>query len=202
MTEHCALIEGPTEYWALIEGPRWADTKFYGNWLLAAAKANELWTEALNNPDFVSGEFDLLTAFVLPNFSIGATVLLSRLEQNLASFVISLNEDTVPEEFAIMIGMGFFVPTGQRYQMVIPTRLTLRKIMKAALRLTQTEAEGEDGLDVLHPEDIITTMPYADAKAWQSRLRRMDGARRQADRLLLLDIYPDSASAVASWDCR
>jgi hypothetical protein len=201
MTEHCALIEGPTEYWALIEGPRWADTKFYANWLLAAAKANELWTEALNNPRF-SKRVDLLTAFVLPDFSVGATVLLSRLEQNLASFVISLNEETVPEEFAMMIEMGFFALTGQRYQMVIPTRLTLRKIMKAALRLAQTEAEGEDGLDVLHPECIITTMPLAEAKAWQSRLRQMDEAHRHGDILLLLDIYPDSALAVASWDCR
>jgi hypothetical protein len=50
----------PFEYWrktmtelcALVEGPKWADTKFYGNWLLAAAKANELWTEALENPRF------------------------------------------------------------------------------------------------------------------------------------------------------
>jgi hypothetical protein len=46
MTELCALIEGPTEYWALIEGPRWADTEFYGNWLLAAANS-ELWTESI-----------------------------------------------------------------------------------------------------------------------------------------------------------
>jgi len=52
MTKRCALTEDPAEYWALIEGPTWADTGFYGNWLLAAAKANELWTEALKNPRF------------------------------------------------------------------------------------------------------------------------------------------------------
>jgi hypothetical protein len=114
MTEYCALIEGPTEYCALIEGPEWGDTKFYGNWLLAAAKANELWTEVLKNPRF-SERVGLLTAFAIPDFSIGATVLLSRLEQNLASFVVSLNEETVPEKFAMMIKMGFFTLTGQRY---------------------------------------------------------------------------------------
>ena len=68
-----------TELCALIEGPRWADTKFYGNWLLAAAKANELWTEALNNPRF-SKRVDRLTVANIPDFNISATVLLSRLE--------------------------------------------------------------------------------------------------------------------------
>jgi hypothetical protein len=127
---------------------------------------------------------------------------LSRLEQNLASIVVSLNNETEIAEFAMMVGMGFFVLTGQRYQMVIPTRLTLRKVMKAALRLAKTEAEDQDGLDFLHPESIIATMPCAEAKAWQSRLRQMDEVHRVADRLLLLDIYPDSPSLVASWDCK
>ena len=182
-----------TELCALIEGPRWADTKFYGNWLLAAAKANELWTEALNNPRF-SKRVDGLTVANIPDFNISATVLLSRLEQNLASLVVSLNGEEETEEFAMMIGMGFFVLTGQRYQMVIPPRLNLGQVMKAALRLAKTEDEEY----FLHPEDIITTMPYTEAKEWQSRLRGMDEARRLADRSLLLDTYPDSLLAVVS----
>jgi hypothetical protein len=189
-----------TECCALVEGPKWADTKFYASWLLAAAKANELWTEALRNPSF-QRKVDRLTVMEIPDFNIGATVLLSRLEQNLASIVVSLNNETEIAEFAMMVGMGFFVLTGQRYQMVIPTPLTLRKVMKAALRLAKTEAEDQDGLDFLHPESIIMTMPSAEAKEWQSRLRGMDEARRLADRSLLLDIYPDPLSAVASWDC-
>ena len=119
--------------------------------------------------------------------------LLSRLEQNLVSLVIDLNGEEEPEEFAMMIGMGFFVLTGQRYQMVVPMPLTLVKVMKAALRLAKTEDEEY----FLHPEDIVTTMPYAEAKAWQGRLRGMD----EAHRLLLLDTYPDPPSAMASWDC-
>ena len=31
----------------LVEGPEWGDAKFYGEWLLAAAKAESLWKEAL-----------------------------------------------------------------------------------------------------------------------------------------------------------
>ena len=107
------------------------------------------------------------------------------LKKSMATFVVNLNDEEL-EEFAMMIGMGFFVLTGQRYQMVIPTRLTLRKVIKEALRLANTEDEDY----FLHPEDIVTTMSYADAKSWQSRLRKMDEARRQADRSLLLDTYP------------
>jgi hypothetical protein len=91
-----------------------------------------------------------------------------------------------------MIGMGFFVPTGQRYLMVVPARLTLEKVKKAALSLAKTEDEE----NILHPECIITTMPYEEARSWQSRLRQMDENCRQADRRLLLDIYPDLSSAV------
>ena len=30
----------------LVEGPAWGDAEFYGNWLLMAAKANELLRQA------------------------------------------------------------------------------------------------------------------------------------------------------------
>jgi hypothetical protein len=37
----------------LIEGPRWGDAEFYGNWLLAAAKANRLVQQAeARDPEF------------------------------------------------------------------------------------------------------------------------------------------------------
>jgi hypothetical protein len=186
-----------TERFALIEGPRWADTKFYGNWLLAAAKANDLWTEAINDPSFRE-QVDRLLIVYYPDFNIRATVLLSRLEQNLASLVVNLDGEEEPEEFAMMVGMEFFVLTGQRYQMVIPPRLTLGKVKEAALALAETEDEDF----CLHPEHIVTTIPDAEAKEWQSRLRGMDEVLRQADRLLLLDIYPDSPSAAAPWQCK
>jgi hypothetical protein len=36
----------------LIEGPRWGDAQFCAEWLLSAAKANEFWRKALNDPNF------------------------------------------------------------------------------------------------------------------------------------------------------
>lgn len=172
----------PSEPCVLVEGPRWGDAAFYAKWLLAAAKANALWYKAIKDPSFEK-QVDRLTVDYIPHFSIVATVLLSHLEKNLASFVVHMYEEMEGEVFTMMVEMGFFVRTGQRYQMVIPTRLTMGKVKRAALKLAQTEGEEY----WLHPENLVATMPYADAKAWQARLRGMDEDYRCADRLLLLE---------------
>ena len=166
----------------LVEGPRWADAAFYGKWLLAAAKANALWEKAIKDPSFEKQVNRLMVAYI-PEFSISATVLLSYLEKNFASLVVRLDDEMGVEEFTMMVEMGFFVLTGQRYQMVIPTRLTIGKVKRAALKLAQTEDEEY----YLHPEYLVVTMPYAEAKAWQVRLRGMGEDNRCADRLLLLE---------------
>ena len=164
----------------LVEGPRWADIKFYARWLLAVARADELWEKAIANPVFEEQVFRLLVA-TIPTFRIGATVMLSRLEKNLVSFVVQINEQE-GEEFTMLAEMGFFIRTGQRYQMVVPTPLNMERVKKAALKLAQTE----DADSYLHPEYLLATMPYVETKAWQRRLREMDEASRLADRLLLL----------------
>jgi hypothetical protein len=46
----------------LIEGPRWGDAQFCAEWLLSAAKANEFWRKALNDPNF-RGQIESLIAF-------------------------------------------------------------------------------------------------------------------------------------------
>jgi hypothetical protein len=149
--------------------------------LAAAAKAERLWRKASNDPSFEKHIERLLIAQI-PDFSIGATVLLSRLESNHVSFVVQLSGEEA-EEFVMMTEMGFFVRTGQRYQMTIPTRLDIHKLKSAMLKLAQTEDEEY----YLHPEYLVATMPYAEAEAWQHRLRDMDQDRRHADRLLLLE---------------
>ena len=83
----------------------------------------------------------------------------------------------------MMVSLGFFVLTGKRYQMTIPSRLNTAKIKDAALALARTE----DPEYCLHPEDLITTMPVSEAKTWQQRLRAMDDSHRNADRQLLLE---------------
>jgi hypothetical protein len=177
-------LPNESEPYFLIEGPRWGDTEFYGMWLLAAARADALWKEAIKNPIFAQQVDRLLLAYI-PDFGIGATVLLSKLETNLVSLAVCLNGEEVElvEEFAMMVEMGFFVLTGQRYQMAVPAPLDITKIKRATLKFAETEDENY----YLHPEYLVATMPYAEAKAWQTCLRKMDETRRLADRLLLLE---------------
>lgn len=172
------------EPYILVEGPKWGDAEFYGEWLKAAAKAETLWKEALKNLIFEE-QVDHLTIIYMPDFSIGATVMVSQLEKNLASFAIQLNGEEVElvDMFVMMVEMGFFVLTGQRYQMTMPAQLNMDVVKKAALKFAQTEDEEF----YLHPEHLVATMPYAEAKAWQGRLRDIDENYRCADRLLLLE---------------
>jgi hypothetical protein len=172
-----------SEPYILVEGPKWGDAEFYGKWLLAAAKAEALWKEALEDPIFEK-QVEPLTIGEIPDFGMGATVMLSQLKKNLASFTVRLRGEytLLVEDFVMMIEMGFFVLTDQRYQMTIPTGLSMEKVKMAALKLAKAENK-----DFLHPECLVATMPYAKAKAWQGRLHNMDSAHRCADMLLLLE---------------
>ena len=108
----------------LVEGPRWADIKFYARWLLAVARADEFWKKAIKDPVFKK-QVDRLLVDTIPDFRIGATVMLSRLEKNSASFVVQINNEDEGVEFVMLAEMGLFIRTGQRYQMVVPTRLNM-----------------------------------------------------------------------------
>ena len=59
----------------------------------------------------------------------------------------------------MMLGMGFFVLTGDRYQMTIPVELTIEKVKSAVLNY----AETEDSEYWLHPEHLVKTMSLAGA---------------------------------------
>jgi hypothetical protein len=43
------------QYCILVEGPRSGIAEFYGNWLLAASKAEAFWKQAYSEPDFAEG---------------------------------------------------------------------------------------------------------------------------------------------------
>jgi hypothetical protein len=180
-TKDC-FIDG--EPCILIEGPRRGDADFYGRWLIAAARANALWKKALEDCDFAK-QVDRLTIAYEPDFSLGATALLSRLADDLTSVIIRLDAEEVElaEELVVMASMGFFILTGARYQMVIPNQLNLKTVKAAALRFAQTEDEEYD----LHPEYLVTVISREVAMAWQTRLRDMDDCHRNADRALLLE---------------
>jgi hypothetical protein len=91
------------------------------------------------------------------------------------------------EELVVMIEMGFFVRTGQHYKMAIPMNLNIKTVKMATLKFVQTADE-----ESLHPESLVATMPYAEAKAWQSRQRELYKLHNRADWLMLLNNYPKS----------
>jgi hypothetical protein len=121
-----------SQTYVLVEGPRWADAEFYGKWLLAAAKANALLQEVMKDPCFMK-QVDRLMIASAPDFGITATVLLSSQSPPLlprpARLPTRLNSSR-----AVMVEMRFFVRTGERYQMVIPTRLNMKKVKAAMLK--------------------------------------------------------------------
>ncbi len=168
----------------LVEGPRWGDAAFYGKWLIAAAKANALWEKAIKDHNFQQ-EIERLMWFYIPDFGICATILITYLRRSLASVRVYLR-DWEAEEFTIMLELGFFVKTGERYQMAIPSGLTLEEVKKAALKLARTEDEE----NILHPEYFVASMPHPEAEVQQKWLCTMDQDQRCAERHRLLAQIP------------
>jgi hypothetical protein len=134
----------------LVEGPAWGDAEFYGNWLLMAAKANELLQQAKSDdPDF-RNSIDTLEVWQLLDFGLMATCFIAQfVDKNFQTFVIA--PDSVDlTEFILMAEMGFFTLTGDRYQMTLPTKLDMNRIKRAHLKLAETEDE-----DWIHPERLV-----------------------------------------------
>jgi hypothetical protein len=169
----------------LVEGPAWGDAEFYGNWLLMAAKANELLQEARNGDSDFNKSIETLEILQCLDFGIMATVFLSQFVDNkFYTFVFDPAESADLLDFVLMVEMGFFTLTGYRYQMTVPTKLDMDLVKQAHLKLAGTEDE-----DWIHPERFVTEMPRARAIEFQRLLGDMDQDQRLADRrsLLFLD---------------
>jgi hypothetical protein len=192
MTLNNEIPCNPYDPYVLVEGPRWGDAEFYGKWLLAAHRANSLWKRASEDVSFAKRVERLEVVCVL-DLAMAATGLLLELRGQFFTFMIRVDSEEA-ELFAMLASMGFFARTGERYQMVIPNRLTLATVKNALLRLARTE----DGEFMLHPEDLVTTVTFVEAKAWQERQREMDEDHRNADRLVLLE-RSRIAKPAANW---
>jgi hypothetical protein len=142
---------GDTDRFVLVEGPAWGDAKFYGEWLLAAGQAETFWKEARKDPLFAK-QVERLQVVYIPDFGIAASITVMRLEEYCTSLVLDLDSYD-GEDFAMMVGMGFFVRTHQSYQMTIPPCLTAKKVRAAVIQYANTEDEEY----MLHPEFLITS---------------------------------------------
>ena len=166
-----------TDPCVLVQGPAWGDAQFYGEWLLAAGKAETFWKEAYADQDFQK-QIDRVCVCYIPDFGIAATAMLMQLKGNWTSFVFKIDSEA-GEDFAMMAKMGFFVQRNPLYRMTLPS-LTAEKVRAAIL----TYAKTEDEECMLHPEHLVTTMPFSEAIAHQKRLRATDEFR---DRLQALE---------------
>jgi hypothetical protein len=165
---------------ALVEGPSWGDAEFYARWLLGAAKANELLEDAKKSDAEFRKAIVTLEVGQVIDFGIMATLFTTELAVEFHSFVVDVNsEDLVP--FVLMLEMGFFTRTGDRYQMTLPPNLVIDTVKEAHLKLAKTEDD-----DWIHPERLVVSMPYSQARKYQHLLHKMSQDQRLADRRALL----------------
>jgi hypothetical protein len=179
------LLMADTHLFVLVEGPARGDAKFYGDWLLAAAKAESFWRETYDDQDFQKQvqhvcicDFGILATLVLMWLREDMTPFVHDLEmlwlrKDMTRFVLDVNSNE-GEAFAMMVEMGFFVRTHQSYQMTIPPCLTAKKVRAAVIQLANTVGENHTP----RPESLVNTMPFAQAKALQNRLRAFDKFNR------------------------
>jgi len=172
----------------LVEGPAWGDAEFYGRWLLAAAKAQKLVQQAKRDDEgFQNTVVDSLETLRCLDFGIMATVFLSKfVDKEFKTFLVAVDCEELTDfedlmDFALMVEMGFFILTGDRYQMTVPAKMDVDTVKDALRKLAETEDE-----DWVHPEQLVVAMPKSRGKKYQHLLGNMTEAQRLADRKALL----------------
>jgi hypothetical protein len=105
---------------ALVETPGWGDAKFFGQWLLAVAEAQQALGIAFELDPPLRQRFDLPPPFDPFNVRLGINAMgCLRHSDFSCTFVIDM-DGPVSYEFFILVQLGLFVRTGTRYQMTIP----------------------------------------------------------------------------------
>ena len=131
-------------------------------WLEAARKAGLLWHDyALDNPE-ADELWDKLCSFnslyePRPDLDFGAAAMafVRKWLKNRASIVLDVSWSPWPwpENFCLMMFAGFFVQTGDRYQMTIPGVIDIRKVHdQLSDWLKRMDQEN------LSPQDLFATL--------------------------------------------
>jgi hypothetical protein len=111
-----------------VEGPRRASAEFYGKWLLGAAKADEVWKKAKEEPRYKK-QLEQVPINYVPAFGVTALWLVSQLANNSLSAIVSVNgrEEEMRGWFLTMRHMDFFCYLDKRYEMILPPSLEYGK---------------------------------------------------------------------------
>src|SRR4051812_24224403 len=136
----------------LIEGTPIPDARFIAAWLLKAAEAQQLWSQALRDHAFADQIQDLIWGYI-PDFEAAALDFLWEIQNHDFVLVRALNTDESGMglwdiQFAMMVRLGFFEVVDRSYRMMVPESLTLEKIRWSALDLMKTKADV-DGLELI-----------------------------------------------------
>ena len=149
---------------------------------MAAATANELLQDAKKNDAEFRTAIATLEMVQRLDFGIVATIFLALFgNKQFEAFVIDVNHCEHLLDFVLMAEMGFFVLTGNRYQMTVPANLDTDSVKKVHLKVARTEDENW-----IRPEELIESMSYSHARKYQHLLRSMNQDHRLADRRALL----------------
>jgi hypothetical protein len=160
---------------------RTGPAQFLGRWLLAAAKADQTLQKRFNQNPSLKQKVDRLEVVHCIHFSSASTRFVELLMKNLICFTLPLDEQW-GEMFVVMVEVGFFRLTGNRYQMTYASAISGAKIEAALLRLAVTE----DDEHFLHPEYLVICLSRGEAERWKTRLERLPCMQREADRAFLL----------------
>ena len=166
--------------WVLIEGPAPGAAEFLGRWLLAAVRADRTLQKQFRQNPRLREQISSLELVGMVHFASAASMSVERLMRNLTCFLLPIWGEW-GEIFSVMVQIGFFRRTGDRYQMAIPGRMSGAVIEAALLRLASTEDEN-----FLHPERFVSCLSRWEAQKWQLRLNELPWKQRVADRDFLL----------------
>jgi hypothetical protein len=182
-----AFLDRLSDRWIVVEGPSPDDVDFTIRWLLAARQMDHAWhSHAWDNPE-VEGLYSYNPtnepADQRRNADFGAAALafVGKWLENGTAFVLNIYDSRWREKFWLMMVAGFFVLTGDRYQMMIPSDIAIKEIHgRLSEWLKRTDREGLSSID------LFLTQTEGDARSWEARLRHMDIAARIADRAILI----------------
>jgi hypothetical protein len=161
--------------YVVIEKTDEPDCRFVADWLIKAAEAQDLWREALSDPEF-SNKILLIHCAAMPDLAAFALDILGELQRSRFVVALGLYSDEgclLNIELTLLVWLGFFVCEQLSYRMVVPDTITLARVKQAALDLLSTAEDQGDGIEVIVSERLLHTLNRTEAEAWRSRLLAM-----------------------------
>ena len=159
----------------LLEMSDEPNCRFVAAWLIKAAEAQALWSQALDDHRFADHVL-FLHADGIPDLAAAALEILGELEHqcHVAAHDLYSDENGLfSREFGLLVQLGFFVVDGPSYWMAIPEVITLTAVKQAALGVLSTADDLGDGIEVIQPERQLHTLSGIEAEACRSRLIMM-----------------------------